>query len=255
MNTQGELIGINAMLFSQTGSYSGYGFAIPTSIMNKVVDDLKKYGTVQRALLGIQGRNAHDYIDMQKAQDKEVDLGVNDGIYVEKIEERSSASEADIVEGDVITNIDGKKVAKMSELQELLYAKRPGDKITLTFIHNKKSVTKTITLKNAQGNTNVVKTHDMDILGGQFRPITESQKTNYNITYGVEVIKVDNGKLKDSGISKGFIIQDINDVKVKSIDDVQSAVEKASRSSEQVLYIKGIWPTGKKDYFAVELGD
>ena len=255
VNTQGELIGINAMLFSQTGSYSGYGFAIPTSIMNKVVDDLKKYGTVQRALLGIQGRNAHDYIDMQKAQDKEVDLGVNDGIYVEKIEERSSASEAGIVEGDVITNIDGKKVAKMSELQELLYAKRPGDKITLTFIHNKKSVTKTITLKNAQGNTNVVKTHDMDILGGQFRPITESQKTNYNITYGVEVIKVDNGKLKDSGISKGFIIQDINDVKVKSIDDVQSAVEKASRSSEQVLYIKGIWPTGKKDYFAVELGD
>lgn len=255
VNTQGELIGINAMLFSQTGSYSGYGFAIPTSIMNKVVDDLKKYGTVQRALLGIQGRNAHDYIDMQKAQDKEVDLGVNDGIYVEKIEERSSASEAGIVEGDVITNIDGKKVAKMSELQELLYAKRPGDKITLTFIHNKKSVTKAITLKNAQGNTNVVKTHDMDILGGQFRPITESQKTNYNITYGVEVIKVDNGKLKDSGISKGFIIQDINDVKVKSIDDVQSAVENASRSSEQVLYIKGIWPTGKKDYFAVELGD
>lgn len=255
VNTQGELVGINAMLYSQTGSYSGYGFAIPTTIMNKVVDDLKQYGTVQRALLGIQGSNAHDYIDMQKAQDKEVDLGVNDGIYVAEVEETGSAAEAGIAKGDVITNIDGKKVTKMSELQELLYAKRPGDKITLTFIHNKKSVTKTITLKNAQGNTSVVKTHDMDILGGQFRPVTESQKTNYNIAYGVEVIKVNNGKLKDAGISKGFIIQDINDMKVKSLDDMKSAVEKASRSSEQVLYIKGIWPTGKKDYFAVELAD
>lgn len=253
VNTQGELIGINAMLYSQTGSYSGYGFAIPTTIMNKVVDDLKKYGTVQRAMLGIQGQNAHDYIDMMKEQDKEVDLGVNDGIYVGKVEDGTSADEAGLEEGDVITSIDGKKVTKMSELQEILYAKRPGDKITITFIHKKKSQTKTVTLKNAQGNTNVVKTHDMDILGGQFRPVTESQKQNLNIAYGVEVIKVDNGALKDSGISKGFVIQDVNGNKIKELSDLQEAVEDASKSSEQVLYIKGIWPTGKKGYFAVEL--
>lgn len=255
VNTQGELVGINAMLYSQTGSYSGYGFAIPTTIMNKVVDDLKTYGTVQRALLGIQGSNAHDYIDSQKAQGKEIDLGVNDGIYVAKVDENGAGADAGLKEGDVITSIDGKKVTKMSELQELLYAKRPGDKLTITYLREKKSITKTVTLKNAQGNTNVVKNHDLDILGGQFRPVNESQKQNIGISYGVEVMKVDNGLLKDSGISKGFIIMDVNDSPIKSVDDLQDAVKAASKSKEPVLYIKGIWPTGKKGYYAVELGE
>lgn len=255
VNTQGELIGINAMLTSPTGSNIGYGFAIPTTIMNKVVDDLKTYGTVQRAMLGIQGTNAHDYIDREKAEGKEVDLGVNDGIYVAKVEDDGSGADADLKEGDVITSLDGKKVTKMSELQEILYAKKPGDKLTITYMRDKKSVTKTVTLKNAQGNTNVVKNHDMDVLGGQFRPITEQQKSNLEITYGLEVTKVDNGKLKDAGISRGFIIQKVEDTPIKSISDLQEAVEKASANKEQTLYIKGIWPTGKKDYFAVELGD
>ena len=253
VNAQGELVGINAMLYSQTGSYSGYGFAIPTTIMNKVVDDLKTYGNVQRALLGIQGQNAHDYIDMQKAQDKEIDLGTNDGIYIAKVDDDGSGADAGLVEGDVITSVDGKKVTKMSELQEILYAKRPGDKLTISYLHEKKNVTKTVTLKNAQGNTNVIKTPDMDILGGQFRPISDSQKSNLGINYGVEVIKVENGKLKDAGISKGYIIQQVNDVQIKTIDDLQSAVKSASGSKDPVLYIKGIWPTGKKDYYAVPL--
>ncbi len=255
VNAQGELVGINAMLYSQTGSYSGYGFAIPTTIMNKVVDDLKAYGTVQRALLGIQGQNAHDYIDMQKAQDKEVDLGTNDGIYVAKVDNDGAGNDAGLAEGDVITSVDGKKVTKMSELQEILYAKKPGDKLTISYLHNKKSVTKTVTLKNAQGNTNVMKTQDMDILGGQFRPISASQKKNLGINYGLEVIKVDNGRIKDAGISKGFIIMQANETDITSIDDLQSAVKQASSGREPVLYIKGMWPTGKKAYFAVDLSE
>ncbi len=255
VNAQGELVGINAMLYSQTGSYSGYGFAIPTTIMNKVVDDLKAYGTVQRALLGIQGQNAHDYIDLQKSQDKEIDLGTNDGIYVAKVDNDGAGADAGLVEGDVITSVDGKKVTKMSELQEILYAKKPGDKLTLTFLHDKKSVTKTVTLKNAQGNTNVMKTQDMDILGGQFRPISASQKKNLGISYGLEVIKIENGRIKDAGISKGFIIMQANENQISSIDELQSAVKQASSSREPVLYIKGMWPTGKKGYFAVDLSD
>ncbi len=255
VNTQGELVGINAMLYSQTGSYSGYGFAIPTTIMNKVVDDLKKYGTVQRALLGIEGQDVHDYIDAQKAQDKEVDLGTNEGIYVAKVEDNGAGSDAGLSEGDVITSVDGKKVSKMTELQEMLYSKRPGDSLTITYLHNKKSVTKTVTLKNAQGNTSVIKTHDIDILGGQFRPVGEAQKKNLGISYGLEVTKVDNGTLKDAGISKGFIIQQVNDEEIKTLDDLQKAVEEASTSKEPVLYIKGIWPTGKKGYFAAELNE
>ncbi len=253
VNTQGELVGINAMLYSQTGSYSGYGFAIPTTIMTKVVEDLKNYGTVQRALLGIEGQDVHDYIDGQKAQDKDVDLGTNEGIYVAKVDENGAGADAGLEEGDVITTVDGKKVTKMTELQEMLYSKKPGDKLTLTFLHKKKSVTKTVTLKNAQGTTTVIKTHDIDILGGQFRPVSDSQKKNLDISYGLEITKVDNGALKDAGISKGFIIQQVNDEEIKSMDDLQKAVEEASTSKEPVLYVKGIWPTGKKGYFAVEL--
>lgn len=255
VNTKGELIGINAMLYSQTGSYSGYGFAIPTTIMNKVVDDLKTYGTVQRAVLGIQGHNVLDYIDMQKQQDKEVDLGTNEGIYVAKVDENGAGADAGLQEGDVITSVDGKKVTKMSELQEILYGKRPGDKLNIVYLRNKKSINKNVTLKNAQGNTKVVKNRDMDILGGQFRPVSESLKKNLNISSGLEVIKVEDGALKDAGMSKGFIIQNANNKNIMSIDDLQEAVKAASTSGEPVLYIKGIWPTGKKGYFAVDLNE
>ncbi len=255
VNTQGELVGINAMLYSQTGSYAGYGFAIPTTIMTKVVDDLKTYGTVQRALLGIQGQDAHDYIDLQKAQGNEVDLGTNEGIYVAKVDDDGAGADAGLAEGDVITSVDDKKVSKMAELQEMLYSKRPGDKLTITFIHNKKSITKTVTLKNAQGNTSVIKTQDIDILGGQFRPITDAQKEALKISYGLEVTKVDNGTLKNAGIAKGFIIQQVNDMEIRTMDDLQKVVEETSTSKEPVLYIKGIWPTGKKGYFAVELSE
>ena len=113
--------------------------------------------------------------------------------------------------------------------------------------------TKTITLKNAQGNTSVIKSADLDVLGGSFRPITESQKNQLSIKYGVEVMKVNSGALKDGGISRGFIIQRINDNNINTIDDLQKAVKSASTSKDPVLYIQGIWPTGKKAYFAVPL--
>ena len=153
VNTRGELIGINAMLYSQTGSFSGYGFAIPTSIMNKVVADLKQYGTVQRALIGIQGQDVKNYVDAKKDKGEDVDLGTMEGIYVAKVSEESAAEEAGMKEGDVITAIDGKPVGKMAELQEVLAKKRPGDKVTVTYLRDKKKATKTMTLKNEKGNT------------------------------------------------------------------------------------------------------
>jgi len=255
VNTSGELVGINAMLYSQTGSYSGYGFAIPTNIMNKVVDDLKKYGSVQRAVLDIAGGNVHDYIDAQKEKGEPVDLGTNDGIYIDKVNEGGAGEAAGLQKGDVITSIDGKKVTKMSELQEYLYGKRPGDKVSITYLRNKKNITKTTTLKNAQGNTNVVKPADIDVLGGNFREITTEQKQNLNISYGLEVLKVNSGALKESGINKGFIIQKINNEPIKTIEELQSVVKKASTSKEPVLYVQGIYPTGKKAYYAIPLSE
>lgn len=255
VNTRGELIGINAMLYSQTGSFSGYGFAIPTSIMNKVVDDLKKYGTVQRAVIGIQGSDVKNYVDAQKDQGKDIDLGTMEGIYVAKVTEESAAEEAGLKEGDVITAIDGKEVNKMADLQEYLAKKRPGDKVSISYLRDKEKSTKTVTLKNEQGNTQVVKKADLDVLGGNFRAITDNQKQQFNIGYGLEVLKVNAGKLKNAGITKGFIIQRVNDSAIKTIDDLQNVVKEASTSKDPVLYIQGIYPTGKKAYFAVPLED
>lgn len=255
VNTRGELIGINAMLYSQTGSFSGYGFAIPTSIMNKVVADLKLYGTVQRALIGIQGQDVKNYVDAKKDKGEDIDLGTMEGIYVAKVTEESAAEEAGMKEGDVITAIDGKPVNKMAELQEVLAKKRPGDKVTVTYLRDKKKATKTVTLKNEKGNTQVVKKADLDVLGGNFRAITNAQKEQLNIGYGLEVLKVNSGRLKTAGITKGFIIQRVNDNAVKTIDDLQNAVKEASTSKDPVLYIQGVYPTGKKAYFAVPLED
>ncbi len=255
VNTQGELVGINAMLYSQTGSYSGYGFAIPTTIMNKVVADIKQYGSVQRAVMGIKGSDVRIYLDIEKEKGKEHDLGTNDGIYVDSVEDGGAGSAVGLKSGDVIVAADGRKLTKMAELQELLSGKKPGDKITITYLRNKKKTTATATLKNAQGNTKVMKSADLDILGGNFKEINDEQKRQLNISTGLEVIRVNNGALKDAGVAKGFIIQKVNEQIIKSTDDLQKAVKEASTSKDPVLYIQGIYPTGKKAYFAVVVGN
>lgn len=255
VNTKGELVGINAMLYSPTGAYSGYGFAIPTTIMNKVVDDIKKYGTVQRAVIGIQGGDVKNYIDDQKDKGNDVDLGTMEGIYVAKVLEDGAAADAGLKEGDVIIEADGQKVTKMAELQEVLIRKHPGDKVSLTYLRNKKKVTKQVVLKNEQGTTKVVKHADLDVLGANFREVTDAQKKQLNISYGLEVTKVNKGKMAEAGVNRGFIIQKVNDQSMKTVDDLQKAVKDASTSKEPVLYIQGIYPTGRKAYCAVPLQD
>ena len=244
VNTSGALIGINAMIYSQTGSNIGYGFAIPTSIMNKVVDDIKKYGTVQRAMIGIQGGDVSDYVDSEK--EKGNDIG--------KVVEGSAAEDAGLKEGDVITHIDGQKVPKFGDLTGIIAQKRPGDKITINYLRNKQKKTATLTLKNEKGNTKVVKDADIDVLGGQFKSISDSQKEQLNIGYGLQVMKVNGGKLKDAGVPQGFIIQRVNEQSVKTIEDLQKIVKDASKS-KPVLWIEGVYPTGKKGYFTVPLED
>jgi len=253
VNTRGELVGINAMLASPTGSNIGYGFAIPTAIMNKVVDDLKQYGNVQRAMIGIQGSDVKSYVDNQKDNGKEIDLGTMEGIYVAKVVEDGAAEAAGLKEGDVITSIDGKKVTTFGELQGVLAKKRPGDKVNITYLREKKNRTATLTLKNEQGNTKVVKNADTDVLGADFRPITDAQKKQLEINYGLEVIKVNGGRMKEAGVPKGFIIQRVNDEPMHSFDDLQNAVKEANNSKDQMLVIRGIFPTGKKGGFVVYL--
>ena len=251
VNTRGELIGINAMLASPTGSNIGYGFAIPTSIVKKAVEDFKKYGTYQRAMIGIQGSSVKDWVDSQKDQDKEVeDFGTMEGIYVAKVVDDGAAADAGIQKGDVITHVDGQKVKHFGELQGIIAQKRPGDKITVKYLRNKKEKTVTLTLKNEQGNTKVVKNADIDVLGIDVRPVTDSQKKQLEINYGLEVLKVSGGKMKDAGVPKGFIIQVVNDQPMRTYDDLPQAVKDAK---DQMLVIKGIYPTGKRGGFVVYL--
>lgn len=169
--------------------------------------------------------------------------------------EGSSAEAAGIKKGDVIVAVDGKKVTKMSELQELLSKKRPGEQVNLTYLHNKAKHSKSVVLKNAQGNTKVIKTADLDVLGASFRPVTEQQKKEFNINVGLEVTKVGKGAIKDSGIDTGFIMQYANDTPLKTLNDLQELVKSASTSQDPVLIVKGIWPTGKRDYKVVKISE
>ena len=255
VNVRGELIGINAMLASPTGSNIGYGFAIPTTIMNKVVDDLKKYGNVQRGLIGIQGTDVVKYIDSQKEQQKEVDLGTNEGIYVAKVAEDGAAADSDLKEGDVITAIDGHKVVKMAELQEYLASKRPGDKVTISYMRKKSKKTTVVTLRNEQGNTKIVKDADLDVLGAVIREVNDKEKAELDVNYGLKVTKVNAGKFRERGIPAGFVLLNVNETPMKTLSDLSTVVKQAGKSKDPVLIIKGIYPSGKIEYFTVPLSE
>ena len=250
VNTHGELIGINAMLASTTGANIGYGFAIPTSIVQKAVEDFKKYGTYQRAMIGISGSDVSSYVDSEKDKGNEVDLGTMEGIYIAEVVEDGAAADGGLQKGDVLTYVDGKKVKQFGELQGIIAQKRPGDKVVVKYLRNKKEKTVTLTLKNEQGNTKVVKNADVDILGIDVRPVTDSQKKQLEISYGLEVLKVNGGKMKEAGVPKGFIIQVVNDQPMRSFDDLQQVVKDAK---DQMLVVKGIFPTGKRGGFVVYL--
>lgn len=254
VNARGELVGINAMLFSPTGAYSGYGFAIPTSIMTKVVTDLKQYGTVQRALLGISGRNVGDenlnYPEEIRKEQK--GLGINEGVQVVEVVESGSADGV-LEKNDVILKLNGKSVKTMAELQGLLAQYRPGDKVKLIVWRDKKEKEFDITLKNAQGTTKVVKKADMEILGAAFREVPQEMKRQLNLGYGVQVTGVTEGRMADSGIRKGFIILKANGKQLKTVQDLEDVMKAASQSPDQVLFMTGIYPSGKRANYAVDL--
>jgi len=257
VNTRGELVGINAMLYSQTGSFTGYGFAIPTTIMKKVVTDLQAYGTVQRALLGVSGMTLRDYVDAQKSKDEKftADFGTVDGVYVAEVVEDGAAEEAGIKAGDVIVSVDGKKITKMSELQEATTKYRPGDKAQIGYVRDKKEKTTTITFRNAKGSTNVIKTQKMDALGAEFKELSDGLKKTLNLSYGVQVTKIKSGYLKDAGVPEGFIILKANNQNIKSVADMESVFKSAQASDEQTLWIFGKTQAGRPMSFAVYLGE
>ena len=243
------------MIYSQNGSNSGYGFAIPTAIMNKVVSDLKQFGTVQRALLGVIGQDVDIYIDTQKSKGKEVDLGTVTGVYVSEVSADGAAADAGLEEGDVIIAIDGQKIEKMSQLQEMMVNHNPGDKVSITYLRDKSKHIKTVTLKNAQGTTDALENVDVADLGVALRPLKAEEKQQLSLDYGLLVTAIRSGKMQDAGITKGIIIMQINDQQMRTMEDFEKAVKNANMSNDRVLWIRSKTQSGLNKSFTVELSD
>ena len=269
VNTKGELVGINTAIYSETGSYAGYSFAVPISIAGKVASDLKQYGTVQRAVLGVQIIGVGDIMDqlsMPNVPDKykeelkgmKENIKVSEGAYVAEFADRSVAKEAGIEVGDVIISVNGVKVKSANALQEQIGKYRPGDKVTVKV--NRKGTEKSfeVQLKNAQGSTKVVTPSDgTELLGGAFKALTDKEKREYGVSYGIEVTGLTNGKLKDAGIKKGFIIMVVNNQRVKTPEDLEKIVDDIlhGRAEDQGVFIKGFYPNGRTKYYAIDLAE
>lgn len=256
VNVRGELVGINAALESPTGTYAGYGFAIPTTIVKKVVSDLKEYGSVQRAILGINGDDLAKIRQSDEYKDK--DFGTSEGVYVIHVGDDSGAAAAGIKEGDVIISIDGKRVKTLNELQETLLKYRPGDNVTVVVLRDKKEKILEIGLKNTLGNTEIVKKSDREILGAVFQDVPDQIRRQLNITYGVQVSSVKPGLMKDAGVKSGLIILKINSREIKSVADIEEIYSEALKSQDKVLFISGVYQSGsvfRRANYAIGLSD
>ncbi len=262
VNAKGELVGINSVLSSPTGAYAGYGFAIPTTIMTKVVGDLKEFGTVQRALLGIRGASlGGNLMEDQQAidqsgttlRDKAKEFGVSGGVWVREIVDGGSAAGGDIFIDDVIVGLNDKKVNNFADLQEALSQFRPGDKVNVTLMRNKKEKTVSVVLKNEQGNTSIIKDAGMDVLGAAFRPLPDDLKKQLKLGYGLQVTGVTSGKMSSAGVRKDFIILKANEQPLRTVEDLETVMKNAVKSTNPVLFLSGVYPSGKRGFFAVDL--
>jgi len=250
VNLKGELIGINSAIYSNTGSYTGFSFAIPTTIVKKVMTDLRQYGTVQRAVLGCTVTE----LDAKIAKEKGI-TAIKAGLLVKDVNDRSTAKELGLVENDVITAINNVEVHNFPQLVEQLNKFRPGDQITVTYYRDNKKYAKSGTLRNTQGNTTITKKSDFSEIGCAFMKLGDETKRRLGISSGVKVTGLKNGAFRDAGIKDGFIITEINGRTVNTSDDVEMIYNQIMKNDEEdkVMFITGLYPTGKKYYYAVNL--
>lgn len=252
VNLAGELVGINTAIYSQTGNYAGYSFAVPVTIVKKVVADLRQYGTVQRAVLGVSISDLTP--ELIKADGI---TAVTQGAYVRGVSDRSSAREAGIKEGDIIVKINGVTTANTAQLQEQVAKYRPGDTITVEYVRDNKTHSVKVKLLNSQGNTKTVTAGTVTDLGCAFKAPSESTLRQLGLSTGVQVADLQKGRFKDAGIRDGFIIYSVNDVRVKTADDIEKIYDQIMKSDtpDKVMFLRGVYPTGQRRYYAVDLVD
>lgn len=254
VNTRGELVGINTMIYSETGNFVGYSFAVPVSIVQKVVADLKQYGMVQRALIGVSIQE----IEALKADNpSEYDkLKVHEGVYIAGFSSNSPAKSAGLEVGDVIIGINNSKIRNYTELKAQLSRYSPGDKVDVKVNRAGKERSFTVQLINDQGTTDAIKNQTYEeILGAKFRELSRELQTKAGVRTGVEVYDIKNGKLKDAGIKSGFVIVTANDVRVSSPDVLEAVIKKIQEQDpdDRGLFLRGLYPGGRMEYRAIDL--
>ncbi|TKT94355.1 Do family serine endopeptidase [Dyadobacter frigoris] len=248
VNLKGELIGINTAIASPTGSFAGYAFAVPSSIVKKVSGDLIKFGNVQRGYLGI----SLDELDSRKAE--EYGVKVNDGVYVRDFTENSAAKAGGITKGDVIVKVDGMNTHSIPELQQSIGLHKPGDKVTVTVNRNGAEKDLSVTLRNRTGGADVLKRDEsavvMSVLGAQFGNISDQEKqrlTRYKVEGGVKVLSIDGGKLARTGVEEGFIITKVNGKPVKSVKELEASL---AGKSDSMVQFEGLYIDAPYDVYS-----
>ncbi|MEN8124331.1 MAG: Do family serine endopeptidase [Bacteroidota bacterium] len=216
VNTRGELIGINTAISSQTGSYVGYSFAVPSNISKKVIEDILEYGNVQRAYLGI------NFDDLNSEKAEQYGVSTSQGVIITRVIEKGAAYEAGLKGNDVIVKIDDVAINKFSDLQGFLGSKRPGDQVKMTVIRNEKNIDFDVKLKNQFGKLEFGESDYSKYYFGELKTITDRDANKYNINYGVKIVNLTNNTIKQKyGLKNGDYILAVEDQKVKNDEDVE----------------------------------
>lgn len=247
VNTKGELVGINTAIASQTGSYSGYSFAVPVNLVQKVMRDLIDYGIVQRGYLGVQ------IADINQELKESNKLPNTKGVFVSKVTEDGSAQNAGMKDGDVILKIGSREVNSVAELQEEIGKRRPGDKVILTIrTKNGDEEIKELVLRNKEGETKLVSKEEISknyALGATFVDLTSKEKKELNVTYGVKITSLTSGKLKSIGLQEGMVITKVNNEPVETVEQLTNKLNGVNRG----VLLEVLSPSGKRDYYGFGL--
>jgi len=246
VNTKGELIGINTAIASQTGSYEGYSFAVPSNLMKKVIEDFKTYGEVERGYLGIGIQD----VDNKIAEDK--GLSKPEGVLVNKMTDNSAAEDAGVKEGDIITKVDGKNVNSVSELQAMVASKRPGEHVAIDLIRKGNEKTFDVILRNRNGKTALVSSESNSLkkqLGMTAELLSDAERSKLNIEHGAKISSIGKGKFKDAGIPEGFVVTTVDKINVNTPNDIFKALD----GKVGGILVEGYLPSGEKKYYVLEM--
>lgn len=239
VNKAGELVGVNTAIISQTGSYAGYSFAVPSNIVKKVVEDLIDFGSVKRVMLGITGGNVTEEVA------KELKLSSRNGVYINEVQKGSSADKAGLKKDDVIISLGGSDINSMSALQEKVNSFHPGDKVPAVIVRDGSRKEIDITFQETAVTGTVQEDGSVAFYGGTLKAASKETLERLGLKNGVEIVAVGQGKLREAGATEGFIIQYVNDNPVKTAKDVLDIATKTKRA----VFIEGVTAAGKASYF------